>query len=408
MKENIKLVVQPRLSKRKYLYEYYAEIIDESKGKKDLWKGGGVSLNKEVAKIKAIAEAIERYSGNYINKRLFTRSFKEVKEKALNPRNIICFSKNQYRKNFPYNKFRSLIPINWVKGYSLTKKKTILVPAFAVYLGYNRLIPEEPIFIPTTSNGLAADKSIGKATLRGIFEVIERDALMITWYSKKRIPRLDLRSIQLPELRYLYEKITKENLSIAIGITTLDIPIPSVVSIIYDNKKRIPYASFGSAASYDIERATLKALEEALLVREVLEILYEQKKLKITTPKAVNTFLDHAILYALPKYRKAWSFLLKGPVYPLGEIKRLYNFPTENLLNLKNILKILEGKRKEVVLVNLTNNIIKNTGFKVVRIIIPGLQPIDVTYNARFLGGRRLHKFIKNPRNINSYPHPLG
>lgn len=409
VEKNIKLIVQPRLSPRNYLHEYYAYVTDEIGKEGNLAEGGGVSLNKEVAKMKAIGEAIERYCGRYINKPLIKKRLRDIKDKSLHPQKVIYFRRNQYRKGFLYNRFRSSLPINWVKGFSLTRKKSLLIPAFAVYLGYNRLIKDEPAFTVTTSNGLASGKNLKRATIGSIFELIERDALMITWYAKKTIPRLDLQRGSLPELRYLHSKIVEEGYCPEVCVTTVDIPAPSVVAIIYDSRRKLPYASFGAAADFNIEKAALKALEEALLVREVLETLNKQKNIKINSPSLVNAFLDHATLYAHPKYKKAWDFLLDGPVHSYKEIERSYGFPkSKKLLDLRNIIEIFKKKKMEIIRVNLTNNVVKDTSFKVVKVIIPELQPIDVSYKARFLGGKRLYKFVKDSKDINQYPHPIG
>jgi len=408
-KNKLQLIVQPRVSSRNFLFEYYAYIISDIGKEDNLGKGGGVSIDKKIAKMKAIGEAIERYCGSHIFKPLVKKSFQEVKKKALDPKRIIYFHQNQYRRSFPYNCFHSFIPINWVKGYSLTNKRPILVPAFAVYMGYHRLIKkEEPNFTVTTSNGLAADKNLTKATIKAIFELVERDALMIAWYTTRRCPRLDIQSADLSDLKYLYNRILEEGYQIEICVTTLDIPIPSVIAVIYTLQKRIPFAAFGAAADCDIEKASYKALEEAILVMEVLETLNNQKKIKINSPLSVNTFLDHAIFYAQPSYKKAWNFLFKGPIYSFSKIKKMYNFLDANkLLNLKNIIKIFRKEKMEIIRINLTNKEVKNTGFKVVRVIIPELQPIDVSYKARFLGSRRILKFI-NLKQINKYPHFLG
>jgi ribosomal protein S12 methylthiotransferase accessory factor len=327
-KSKLKLIVQPRLSSRNYLYQYYAHIINET-GKEDSFgKGGGVSFDKERAKMKAIGEALERYWGSQITKPLIKKSFRELKNKALNPQRVIYFSPKQYyKKEFPYERYHSAIPIHWTKGYSLINKRILWVPAFSVFLGFNRVIKEEPRFMPTTSNGLAVHTNLRNATLAAIFELVERDSLMITWYTKRVVPQLDFQTIKLSEFQNLYQRIVEEGFLVGIWIITLDIPIPVALAIIYDNKQKIPYASFGAGASNSIEKAALKALEEALIVREVLETLKNQKKIKPISPSQVNTFLDHAIFYAHPKWKIGWKFFLKSPIYTVQEIEKNIQFP---------------------------------------------------------------------------------
>lgn len=223
------------------------------------------------------------------------------------------------------------------------------------------------------------------------------------------VPKIDIQTIELSELQDLYWKIIEEGFSVGIWITTLDIPIPVALAIIYDKKQKIPYASFGAGASNSIEKAALKALEEALIVREVLETLNSQKEIKPISCSQVNTFLDHAIFYSHQKWKRAWKFFLKSPIYTTQKIKKLFNFPPpEKLLDLNYIIQIFKKRKIEAIKVNLTNDEIKENGFYLVKVIIPELQPIDVSYKARFLGSARLKKFLKGLKNINQYPHPLG
>jgi ribosomal protein S12 methylthiotransferase accessory factor len=44
----------------------------------------------------------------------------------------------------------------------------------------------------------------------------------------------------------------------------------------------------------------------------------------------------------------------------------------------------------DVIAVDLTTPDIDDVGFKVVRAVIPGLQPLDIDHRHRHLGGRRL------------------
>jgi len=66
--------------------------------------------------------------------------------------------------------------------------------------------------------------------------------------------------------------------------------------------------------------------------------------------------------------------------------------------------------------VNLTTPDIDEVGFKVVRIIIPGCQGLDINHNHRYLGGERLRQVpvklgLRNDphekQEFNPYPHPF-
>lgn len=69
-----------------------------------------------------------------------------------------------------------------------------------------------------------------------------------------------------------------------------------------------------------------------------------------------------------------------------------------------------------VLTFDVTSPDIRQAGAAVVKAVIPGLRPIDVAYNARFLGGSRLRQLphelglVPRPREINELnaaPHPF-
>jgi ribosomal protein S12 methylthiotransferase accessory factor len=292
----------------------------------------------------------------------------------------------------------------------LTKKKSIYIPAFAVYLYYYQVHPDEPRLMPATSNGLACGTSLEDATLRAIFELIERDAAMITWYAQRIVPRLnlDFKYLVLPELKILLEKIFEEGFRVEVFISTLNIPIPSVIGCIYSQRKTVPYASFGLATEVDLERAALKAVLEALMVHNTVEIIHNQQRLKLLKASEVRTFLDHAVFYSFVQHKKYWEFLLKGPLYPPRKAQKVFNFSNNGFTKLENVIDFFRRKQMEIIQVDLTKSVVKKNGYRVVKAIVPGLHPLDVNHKACFLGSKRLNMFLSDSGKISSYPHPFS
>ncbi|MFH1233788.1 MAG: YcaO-like family protein [Patescibacteria group bacterium] len=403
--KKLELLIQKRSSKRSYVFDYHAFIKNVITNENDLFgEGGGLSINPEEAKIRAIGETIERYCGSHINKKIKKASYDCVKKNAINPRELIYFSDSQYCNDFPYKKFNQKKQIGWVTGFSLTKKNKILLPAFAVYLGYNRLISKDEYFAPSSSCGLASHVSIEKAKNNSIFELIERDAAMITWLYKKRVSRIDINSIKSNKFIYLRDLILEEGLKMEICVTPNHFSVLSVVAIIYDPKKQIPYVSFGMAAGLNIENVVIKSLEEALMVRNTLEILKKQKKIKKIRKTDIKNYIDHAIYYSLPSRKKMWQFFLDGPVISAESLG--LNFCTND--NCKKLINIFKKNNQEVIFVNLTTKLIKEMGFYCVRIIIPSLRPMDFNYNTRFLRDLKNPSLYSKINELNNNPHPFA
>lgn len=404
IKNNNKIILQARKSKRKYLYDYHAQIKDSS-GNKDLFgKGGAISFTREdLAKNKAVSEALERYCGSHVFNKLERGSFKDVKSQALDPQKIIYFTESQYIKKFRYKKFSSEAEIDWISGYSLTNRRKVLVPAFAVYLGYNRRVPKSEFFSPTTSSGLALGTTLETAILRAIFELIERDSIMITWLTKRNTYRLDLDTVTMPELLSLKDCIELENLKIEVCILTVYKEVASVIAIVYNPKKVFPNVSFGFSTEDNIELAVLKAIEEAMMVRNTLELEQERHgKLGKIRESQIKTFLDHVVYYSFPQHKIKWDFFLKGDLCSLENITKKLNI---SKVNLSEVMDLFKG---EVIYINLTSNEVNKMGYKVVRVIIPELQPLFENHTAMVLNRKRLDKFVAKNYELNTDPHPYG
>ena len=85
--------------------------------------------------------------------------------------------------------------VTWIDGVELPGGEPVALPASLVYLAFPPPRPED-FFAPATSNGLAAGPTSSAAVLGGLCELIERDALMITWMN-----RLPATEIELAERR---------------------------------------------------------------------------------------------------------------------------------------------------------------------------------------------------------------
>jgi ribosomal protein S12 methylthiotransferase accessory factor len=88
---------------------------------------------------------------------------------------------------------------------------------------------------------------------------------------------------------------------------------------------------------------------------------------------------------------------------------------SESMLeNIRTLIERLEQNGLDVILIDLTTSDIDDAGYKVVRAVIPGLQPLDTNHNYRHLGRERLYKVpVKlglretplDPEELTPYPH---
>ncbi|MDK2974991.1 MAG: thioglycine synthase [Methanofollis sp.] len=118
------------------------------------------------AKVSAMMEAIERYSGEYRRDAMEYASFETLGvRRALDPADLILPRPLEDNEK-----------LHWTPAWDLLNEEEILVPSNAVYHPYDCLGQTVPLFISDT-NGLAAGNVMEEAVLHALLEVIERDAL---------------------------------------------------------------------------------------------------------------------------------------------------------------------------------------------------------------------------------------
>ena len=106
----------------------------------------------------------------------------------------------------------------------------------------------------------------------------------------------------------------------------------------------------------------------------------------------VNTLDLHGLAHAVDPYLgKSLEFLNpSGKQISFQEIKSEHDESMVN--NIQNLVSKLKKKNLNVILKDLTTVDIDEVGFKVIRAVVPGMQPLDDSHKNRHLGGTRLYE----------------
>jgi len=112
---------------------------------------------------------------------------------------------------------------------------------------------------PAITTGLGLGSSGADALLSGLYEVIERDAAMLAWYSTYEPLGL---SVADDEYRTLARRVEADGLSVTPLLVTQDVDVPVVAVAVH--REKYPKLAFGSAANLDPQRAARGALAEAV------------------------------------------------------------------------------------------------------------------------------------------------
>lgn len=375
---------------------------------------GGTAISKDRAIMKALGEAIERYClARFKKKDLTYAAVDQLRENYLNPLSVVNFSTNQLKnENLKAFCLCDEAKLSWIKGHSLTANKSIFIPAQLVYVPYHN--HAEPIIRLPITTGAAAGSSIEDAVKRGICEIVERDSFMIFYLNKLMPLRLDLSETSDKSLTKFQESFERYNLDLYVFDISTDLPFVSIMAIIIDNTGIGPAVSVGLKCSLFAKDAIIGAIEEAQQIRSgIRDNMYNQVK-----PIVFDSVLDlkQRGLYwsKLDSIKDVDFFLNSRKIIPVDKfIKRKSNIIN---INFDDLVKSLKAKNLEVMFVDVTRPEIRKQGFFVVKVIIPGLQPLYLYEDFKYLGGERLYQVPKilgyrnTPRNeseLNNKPHPF-
>lgn len=366
------------------------------------WKSasGGIGWDEESATLAAVGEALERYAAASFQIPL--RNYDEIKKLPhLKLEDFALFSKTQLNDpDFPYAEAYGSAR-NYTNVYSLLNNKELWAPA-----GLVALTSEYDVGL-STSSGLAAGQSKFKAILRGLQEIIERDALMVTW-----LHSIPARQIPTPE-KYNRLVAPKGGSITCIDATPAYSPFPVAIVTGESPVRGHTRISLGAACRETWEAALDKAfLEWSQGVIFAGYYYSNDPSLSFKSAEDVKTFDDHAVYYTVHPDRWRDIPLLKGSVHEAPK----YSVKKKTAANLlKSAVAYMNKHGVRLFYRDMTTIDLLQIGMHSVRVLSPHLTPIYCNQKFPFLGGRTKDVYWRYPwaRKYrldfpNPNPHPLG
>lgn len=209
--------------------------------------GGGVDAGWDGAFMKALGEGLERYAAGVYREASFTRA---VAANVPNPVTPDAFVRPDDAEAYARD---DRLP--WVTGEDLATGDVASLPAEFVHFP-----PPESRYRPAITTGLGLGNSGPEAALSGLYETIERDATMTSWYSTTEPLGIE---IDDPTFAELEKRARAESLSVTPLLVTTDIDVP-VVAVGVSREGDWPRFAAGSGADLDPVAAARSALAEAL------------------------------------------------------------------------------------------------------------------------------------------------
>jgi ribosomal protein S12 methylthiotransferase accessory factor len=371
--------------------------------------GDAASIDPKRAIMKAVGESIERYCPSHFKYEDFVlATYSDLDCEAVHPADFALFNEKQYAEpDFPFSRLTASTPLRWVSAYSISHDQPVLVPASFVYIPYYF----DPLYEPLTHNpistGLACGSSLAPAICKGILEVIERDAFMIMWQNQLPCSRIDLSTVRDPFIQSILNELEDLPFECQAYLLPSETKVPVIMVLLRSTSGYLPHTVVGNSADLDPNKALMLALEEVSLSwLGIGRYALAKKDYKPAKDYSdVNTLRLHALAHAVDQdLGKSLEFLNpSGKQISLQDIKNIYD---ENMVNnIQSLVDKLNAKGLNVIVKDLTTIDVDEVGFKVIRVVVPGMHPLDVNHARRYLGGTRLYEV---PCQMGLKSHPLA
>jgi ribosomal protein S12 methylthiotransferase accessory factor len=375
----------------------------------------GKGRTEEEAKLSALGEAVERYAAYHLDpKRLSTGV---AVPGAITPADCVLHSEAQYAQDgFSYRRWTPDAEISWVGGTDLHSGEAVALPAALVHLVYPMPRVEDN-FAAVTSNGLAAGPTLARAIMGGLCEVIERDALMITWMN--RIPAVEVDAMAC---RCHAATIIRHYRRFGVRVRLLKLAtdqLPTVIMAVADDSDPArPARLIGMGCDLDPVVACDKAIFELCQTRPSEAVRYRESppEGRLKSYEDVKELDDHPGFHAQRQNLHEFDFL-NGGAEPVA-LRDLASFATGDAeADVAAVAARLKQTGARAAYAEITTPDVAEAGYRVVRAIATGLQPIHFGWGQARLGGRRLYDAPvrwglagapSTPETLNYCPHPLA
>lgn len=368
----------------------------------------GKDANPLTAYQKAMCEAVEREAMAQVLPSLRWASLKELQRESrrassvIDPRLVLRFADQQYTQaGFPLAPLNADAALPWVRMVSLTSQERVWMLAdFATRRSALAAAPAAPGAAPkpyafVNSSGCAASPSPYHALQNALLELVERDAFMRFWMSRKGAVALDVNAGALDEeARSLCERLTREGCRVT--LLRLATPWAHVVLSVAQHAS-LQFTLCGAGAGWAMADAVHKAMGE--ITTGVLARLAGVQTQPIT-PEAVRYPVDHLHLYCQPDYFCRADFLFEVPSEE--NIDNHGQTPTDLQALLEAFKAAGQGAYVAWQPVENRPRDYKNRPIHVARVVAPGLVPIAFGASLMPLGmGVALH------HDWDGFPHPF-
>jgi len=364
----------------------------------------------------ALMEGIERLFAleHSDPRRVVAASYQAVAGCALDPTTFPLYAAEQYaQRGFGLRKFDPAQCIEWIWGIRISDSEPVLVPLdlmFAPRPG--------PRIYRANSNGAACHSSFHHAVLGGIYETIEWDSLMVVWMNRLSLPLLESSGAasNIAGVRRDFEALSLK--LTCVDITT-DLDIPVTVGVLTDklNPDFLLVNAVASLSRQQLDQKLDRKMTEFCRPYLSDRRFYTNRVSASSDPESVKNLPDHLKFYQNRKKIRHARFLTSGPSRKEGMQLADASEPSGVQEQLSMVVDRLSRRGYQAIAVDCSVPMIRDLGLHVVKVLIPGLQPLHAGHHYAALGGERLYQAPqlmglahsdRSRRELNPWPHPFS
>ncbi|MEU3534886.1 TOMM precursor leader peptide-binding protein [Streptomyces murinus] len=375
-----------------------------------------------------VLEGLERFAGMRARaKRTVLRAtLDDLGDLAVDPRVTGLYSDAFHATAPEVPRFAPDRPVDWVWGWSLRDDRPVLVPEVVAY--YHAPGGIRRRFVQESSNGCASGGSLTEAVYHGLMETVERDAFLLAWFGRLRLPEIDPASSTRAATRAMVDRLAMYGYRARFFDTRVTFPVPVVTAVAERVDGGPGLLCFGAGASLD---------PEAALAGGLCEIATDSVNLRRRTARdeprlrrmagdfgQVQVLHDHPLLYGLPEMGRHTDFLLRGrddaervPLASLATGKGALLPAADLRTDVEACVGAVTAHGFDVVVVDQTSPEQRELGLHTVKVLVPGLLPIDFgTSRQRAPLMPRMRTALREaglrdddlaPADLNPAPHPF-
>lgn len=351
--------------------------------------GYGRASSFAASEVPALLEGVERVLGGHRqpSAQVVRSSYEALGDRALDPRSLAGHVPEAYdRADSPFRRFDPAAEMDWVEGWWLSHDRPVLVPAQVVYWHENA---GDDALLYESSNGCAVGGSIEEAALHGYFEVVERDAFLLTWYGRLRLREIDISGEHSFAETLL--RVERDGLRLRVLDATSDLGVPTAIAIVTAPDElvragRAPAFALAAGAHPSGIRAIAAAIEECVTnalmypkwvsMRESVRV--DHYRPMLDDHELVRVLDDHTGMHGLPEARGLWGFLDD----PSGRVS-LDEFtargrlaPEDVTAELRHHVDVASRADVTVLAVDQSAPHLRGIGVFAVKVIAPGTLPM--------------------------------